>query len=440
MSYPYLPATTDSLVHASEAYNPSEAIYILYRILENPSSSSEALRIKEQAIFNLCDLLSQEKWAADLKNLLIQLRPFFSLIPKAKTAKIVSKGIVDAMAKIPGTSDLQITLCKEIVQWTHLEKRTFLRQKIEAKLAALLMENKEYSEALTILSGLIKEVRILDDKLLLMEIDLLESKLHFSLGNLPKAKAALTAARTAANAIYVPPDQQGEIDLQSGILHAEERDYKTAYSYFYEAFEAFNALARNPKDTSSKKDRHANLKVKAKAIYSLKYMLLCKIMVCQADDVTGIISSRGLDYLGPELDAIKAVANACSNRSLMLFEIALRNFKAQLDEDPVVHRHLSSLYDASMEHNLCRLIEPFSRVEIANIAELIDLPADHVEKKLSQMILDNKFAGTLDQGAGCLVIFEGPKRDVIYPATLETISNMGKVVDSLFIRSSKIMA
>ncbi|RYR50258.1 hypothetical protein Ahy_A07g036864 isoform B [Arachis hypogaea] len=92
-----------------------------------------------------------------------------------------------------------------MVQWTRVEKRTFLRQRVEARLAVLLMENKEFSEVLTLLSNLIKEVRRLDDKLLLVDIDLLESKLHFSLRNLPKAKNALTAARTAANAIYVPP-------------------------------------------------------------------------------------------------------------------------------------------------------------------------------------------------------------------------------------------
>ncbi|KAL3511090.1 hypothetical protein ACH5RR_030491 [Cinchona calisaya] len=423
MSTSSLPASTASLTQASEATNPSEAISIYYRILENPSSSPEALRIKEQAISNLSDLLRQENRAEELKNLLTQLRPFFSLIPKAKTAKTV-RGLVDTLAKIPGTSDIQIALCREIVLWTRDEKRTFLRQRIEAKLAALLMENKEFSEALSLLSELIKEVRRLDDKLLLVEIDLLESKLHFSLRNLPKAKAALTAARTAANAIYVPPAQQGTIDLQSGILHAEEKDYKTAYSYFYEAFEAFNAL-EDPL-----------------AIYSLKYMLLCKIMVSQADDVAGIISSAkvGLQYQGPELDAMKAVADAHSKRSLNLFETALRKFGAQLEGDPIVHRHLSSLYDTLLEQNLCRLIEPFSRVEIAHIAELIELPSDHVEKKLSQMILDKKFAGTLDQGAGCLVIFDDPKTDAIYPATLETIENMGKVVDSLFVRSAKIMA
>ncbi|KAK8360782.1 hypothetical protein V6Z11_A04G190500 [Gossypium hirsutum] len=400
MSSSYLPATTDSIAQALEAETPSEAISILYRVLENPSSAPDALRIKEQAITNLSDLLSQENQAEELRSFLTQLRPFFVLIPKAKTAKIIS-------------------LCKEVVQWTRAEKRTFLRQRVEAKLAALLMENKEYPEALNLLSGLIKEVRRLDDKLLLVDINLLESKLHFSLRNLPKAKASLTAARTAANAIYVPPAQQGNIDLQSGILHAEEKDYKTAYSYFFEAFEAFNAL-EDPR-----------------AVFSLKYML-CKIMVSQADDVAGIRSSKaGLQYVGPELDAMKAVADAHSKRSLKLFEIALRDFQAQLEEDPIVHRHLSSLYDTLLEQNLCRLIEPFSRVEIAHIAELIELPVDHVEKKLSQMILDKKFAGTLDQGAGCLVIFDDPKANAIYPATLETISNIGKVVDSLYVRSAK---
>lgn len=422
MQSTYLPTTSDSLALALEARDHSESIAILYRILENPSSSPEALRIKEQAISNLTDLLTQEKKAENLRSLLTQLRPFFSVIPKAKTAKIV-RGIIDAVAKIPGTSDLQISLCKEMVEWTRAEKRTFLRQRVEAKLAALLMESKEYSEALSLLSGLIKEVRRLDDKLLLVDIDLLESKLHFSLRNLPKAKASLTAARTAANAIYVPPAQQGSIDLLSGILHAEEKDYKTAYSYFFEAFEAFNAL-EDPR-----------------AVFCLKYMLLCKIMVSQADDVAGIISSKaGLQYLGPDLDAMKAVADAHSKRSLKLFETALRDYKAQLEEDPIVHRHLSSLYDTLLEQNLCRLIEPYSKVEIAHIAELIELPVDHVEKKLSQMILDKKFTGTLDQGAGCLIIFDDLKTDAIYPATLETIANIGKVVDSLYVRSAHIMS
>ncbi|CAL9011579.1 unnamed protein product [Prunus brigantina] len=74
MSSSYLSATTDLIAQALEAKAPYEAISILYRILENPSSSSEALRIKEQVITNLTDLLRQENRAEDLRNLLTQSR------------------------------------------------------------------------------------------------------------------------------------------------------------------------------------------------------------------------------------------------------------------------------------------------------------------------------------------------------------------------------
>jgi 26S proteasome regulatory subunit N6 len=264
----YPTSETLSLALENKESNPTEAIALLREILNHPSSTSEVLRIKEQAISSLAEILSQEKKAEELRSLLTDLRPYFSLVPKAKTAKIV-RGIIDAVAKIPGTSELQIALCREMVEWTRSEKRMFLRQRVEARLAALLMDSNEYAEALSLLTNLVREVRRLDDKLLLVDI------------NLPKAKAALTAARTAANAIYVPPAQQGTIDLQSGILHAEEKDYKTGFSYFFEAFEAFNALD-DPR-----------------AVFSLKYMLLCKIMTNQADDVGSLISSKaGLEYTG----------------------------------------------------------------------------------------------------------------------------------------------
>ncbi|CAL5214740.1 unnamed protein product [Lathyrus oleraceus] len=102
-------------------------------------------------------------------------------------------------------------------------------------------------------------------------------------------------------------------------------------------------------------------------------------------------------------------------------------------------RAISTRLDILLEQNLYILIEPVSRVEIVHIAELIELPIDHVELKISKTILEKKFVGALDQGVGCLVIFDDPKTDAIYSATLETISNIGKVIDRIFARSAKIM-
>jgi 26S proteasome regulatory subunit N6 len=63
-----------------------------------------------------------------------------------------------------------------------------------------------------------------------------------------------------------------------------------------------------------------------------------------------------------------------------------------------------------------------------------------VVSKLSQMILDKKFAGILDQGAGCLLVFDDAPEDKIYNASVDTIVNMSKVVDSLYVKSQKIVA
>ena len=83
-------------------------------------------------------------------------------------------------------------------------------------------------------------------------------------------------------------------------------------------------------------------------------------------------------------------------------------------------------------------MEPYSCVEISHIADLIEMPIPTVERKLSQMILDGKFQGILDQGKGQLIVYEDESGDRTMEKGLEVISNMDKVVTSLFSRSKAL--
>ncbi|CAG0901697.1 unnamed protein product, partial [Darwinula stevensoni] len=208
----------------------------------------------------------------------------------------------------------------------------------------------------------------------------------------------------------------------AGILHAaDERDFKTAYSYFYEAFEGYDSID-NPK-----------------ALTALKYMLLSKIMLHQPEDVQSIISGKlALRYAGKEIEAMKSIAQASHNRSLADFKRTLRSYRTELEEDPIIRAHLDSLYDNMLEQNLCRIIEPYSRVQVEHIAKNIRLPQSQVEKKLSQMILDKKLQGILDQGEGVLILFDDAPEDKTYKAALDTINHMGKVVDTLYHKAKKL--
>lgn len=397
---------------------PAAAAAQFEALIGSSETGDDSVKAKEQAIYQLGEVYAKQGEASKLGALLTNLRPFFATIPKAKTAKIV-RTLIDQVAKIPDSRDLQMNLCRESIEWCRAEKRSFLRQRIQSRLAALLLEGKQYTDALALLSELLSEVKRLDDKPLLVEISLVESETHHALRNLPRAKAALTASRTAANAIYCPPLLQAQIDLMSGTIHADEKDFKTAFSYFYEAFENF--------DTAGS----------AKAVDCLKYMLLSKIMMNSPEEVSAIMSGKaGLRHKGPGLEAMSAVAAAHQKRSLEDFEATTARHSDQLNQDSIISHHLGSLYDMLLQENIVRVIEPYSKVETSHIAQLMKLPLAKIEHKLSQMILDKRFNGILDAGAGCLIVYPGQSADVAYDESLETLNNMGRVVDALSHRAS----
>lgn len=154
-------------------------------VLSDAAADTEAIRVKEQAITQLCEFYIKQGNAQALADLLTSLRAFFNAIPKAKTAKLV-RSIIDSIVKVPGSTALQVRpaqqhlavpcghvgvgstgrvlaapgsythlcipcqlhgnmpvqveVCKSQVEWARTEKRTFLRQRIELRLASLYLQ------------------------------------------------------------------------------------------------------------------------------------------------------------------------------------------------------------------------------------------------------------------------------------------------------------
>lgn len=415
----------DARQAASEkSYDVAEAKY--HSVIEarfhddDQSKRSKFLLDQETAISELGKLYQKQNSSEKLGQLLEESRSVLGQFAKSKTAKIV-KSLVELFDSIPDSIDAQIKAINESIDWAIENKLSFLRQQLQLRLSDKLYEKGLYKEGLSTITGLLKEYKKLDDKSSLVEVQLIESRIYHALRNIPKSRAALTSARTSANSIYCPTLLQAELDCQSGILNAEDKDYKTAFSYFYESFEGFNSQ-NDPR-----------------AVLVLKYMLLTKIMLNLIDDVNTILNHKNVvKYQSKDIDAMKAIATAYSNRSLKDFEAALSAYSEELRSDQIIKNHFNALYDNLLEKNLLKIIESYSVVELSFVSKTIGLNLQQVEGKLSQMILDKVFYGVLDQGNGWLIIYDQPRTDASYEAALDLVKHLSSVVDSLYEKASTL--
>uniref|UniRef100_A0A7S3J6W6 PCI domain-containing protein n=1 Tax=Euplotes harpa TaxID=151035 RepID=A0A7S3J6W6_9SPIT len=399
------------------------AIKTYEQIIAHQDNSEEVIKVKEKAIYNLASIFSEKKLADELITLLENILPILKEIPqKSKTAKIV-RTIFDFTTKIPGNETKLIELCEKITEWCDENKRTFLKHRIQTKLSELLFKQQRFADSLKLLDVLLHEIKKLDDKNMLVELQLIESQVYHALHNIPKSKASLTSVKTASTSIYIVPNLQAQIDMQSGVISAEEKDFNTAYSYFYESFEGFNSLGEY------------NLAEKA-----LKYMLMSKIMKKLTNDALNIINSQlSLKYQGRNLECMREIAKAVKEQNLLAFERAKETYAEEIESDAnVLQVHISNLYDTLLEDNLKKIIEPYSEVQIDFIAKQIGLPMQSIQQKLSEMILDEKIEGTLDQGRGCLTMFEEVEDNKAFDHTIEIFEKLSHVIDAFYDKTKQV--
>lgn len=128
----------------------AEAIQIYEQIIAhqfaNPDEiTDDTVRAKEQAAYRLAAIFGQLSLFDEIVDLTKQILPLYIDLPKSKTAKII-RTLFDQCLRFPGRNReaALIDLSKYIIEWCDKESRSFLRMKIENKLAELYFKQQRY--------------------------------------------------------------------------------------------------------------------------------------------------------------------------------------------------------------------------------------------------------------------------------------------------------
>ncbi|KAG1777973.1 hypothetical protein EV702DRAFT_968902, partial [Suillus placidus] len=182
-----------------------------------------------------------------------------------------------------------------------------------------------------------------------------------------------------------PPHLQAafKLGLQSDVLHAEDKDYTTAYSYFYKTFEKMSSQTA-----------------------ALKHMLSFGVMLNMLREIE---SMRAIALLHQKfrIGTWWILQRPCGITDMACYDNSLTcHCYTELSSNPTIRSHLAALYDTLFQQDLMRIVEPYSVVEVDHVAKHVGQGRQDLMSyfRLSQMILDKVFHGVLEEETATLSI------------------------------------
>ena len=144
---------------------PQYEFIIAYKFKSADQITEETIKTKEQAAYRLAQIFSELNLFEQLVDLTKQILPLYNDLPKSKTGKII-RTLFDLCLKFTtkNKNEPLIELSKYVIDWCEKESRSFLRMKIENKLADLYFRQGKYNDSLQLLNKLLFELKKKDDK------------------------------------------------------------------------------------------------------------------------------------------------------------------------------------------------------------------------------------------------------------------------------------
>ena len=376
-------------------------------------NTTEILTQSQSAIDAMVCLWTHTDAPESIANLTTSFFPVLGVVPKMKIAKVLTN--LFAAAESSGMSlEMQLELCTIMIEWSRREKRNFIRQRLQFRYVNLLFHAGQHQVALDRIEPLIREGTRLDDKLLITELYLMSSQCLYALHNFDKANGALMAARANSNNTYCEQTLQAKLDFHSGILALKSSERNTAYSFFCESFENYQKI--DP----------------ARAQEALKFMLICKIGTSSRGEIVQSLSQRNVErYDTRVVEGIQLLTEAYMNHNTSEFQKTMKAYADILMGDPLSSEILHELYDTLVNLRLTQVIEPYSRVEIQHLADIMQLSVDEIEMKLSQLILDKRIHALIDQQRRSLVMKSDQQESAEVKVAVEILENLEGLVGHL---------
>eukprot|EP00915_Cephaloidophora_sp_WS-2016_P006174 GHVH01008145.1.p1 GENE.GHVH01008145.1~~GHVH01008145.1.p1 ORF type:complete len:412 (+),score=86.38 GHVH01008145.1:114-1349(+) len=388
---------------------------------EEEAQQEQRLKLAED------NLMEAAKDPAGIEIFFKEVALLLSDLPKVKAAKAV-RSWVDIIGSLDSSSstnvESQIALCKHVIEWSILEKRTFLKHRIQVKLAWILLEQRKLVEGLPLVETLAFEVKKLEEKVLLVEVHLIQSKMLFEMHNIPRAKASLTACRANSNSVHISTQLQAAIEFTGGILAAAETDYHVAHSYFQEAYDGFLTIKEHEKDDS--------------IALSAAMMLLMKLMDMKLSEFDSMTRSK--HYLplrhNEKVASVIALGAPIKTKDLATFR-KLCLTTPFLQENKIVRGHLEDLEEKLLSDVIVKLLNAYSCCGMAHVAAVLNLEPEVVNRKLTSLILDGKLNASVAEDEDVITVHDPIVEPTAMKDALETLKNLSQACDVIDMIAQK---
>jgi len=353
--------------------------------LENEGGNKETDRLFK----SLAKVVTLEGMAFDYDNMFTDLAHLLSLMNTVakNDANEAINNVIELANKIEDATSAK-KIYNMIIEQLRLSKNDRLFFNTQLKLAKLHLERNELDSVELIVQELVASCKTPDGKddikkaQMLLEAYALEIQLCVALKNSARMKEIYKRTESLTADIN-DPRIMGIIRESGAKLFMSDRSWGKAFTEFFESFKCYQEIG-NPR---------------AKTI--LKYVVFSNIL-CNSD-INPFDSQEAKVYKDDiEIQIMIRLRDAYERNEINELQEILGDKNFNLGQDSFIAEYLDELLRSVRMSILQAKLKPYRTVKLSFLAKELNINEREVVSLVTELILDNKVAGSIDEVQGFL--------------------------------------